>query len=52
MRSEIVIFPGICINKLRHDKSKKVTCAPSNDADQPGHPLSLIRVFAVSKEVA
>ena len=22
-------------------------CAPSEDSDQPGHPLSLIRVFAV-----
>ena len=22
-------------------------CAPREDSDQPGHPLSLIRVFAV-----
>ena len=24
-----------------------MTCAPSKDSDQPGHPPSLIRVFAV-----
>ena len=29
------------------DKTNKVACAPSEDSDQPGHPLSLIRVFAV-----
>ena len=28
-------------------KKKKMACAPSEDADQPGHPPSLIRVFAV-----
>ena len=30
-----------------HDKTNKMTCAPSEDSDQPGHPPSLIRVFAV-----
>ena len=30
-----------------HDKTNKVVCAPSEDSDQPGHPPSLIRVFAV-----
>ena len=30
-----------------HDKSNKLACAPSKDSDQPGHPPSLIRVFAV-----
>ena len=30
-----------------HDKSNKMTCAPSEDSDQHGHPPSLIRVFAV-----
>ena len=30
-----------------HDKTKKMTCAPSEDSDQPGHPPNLIRVFAV-----
>ena len=29
------------------DKTNKMTCAPSKDLDQPGHPPSLIRVFAV-----
>ena len=30
-----------------HDKTNKMTCAPSEDSDQPGHSPSLIRVFAV-----
>ena len=30
-----------------HDKTNKKICAPSEDSDQPGHPPSLIRVFAV-----
>ena len=30
-----------------HYKSNKMTCAPSEDSDQPGHLPSLIRVFAV-----
>ena len=30
-----------------HDKTNKMICAPSEDSDQPGHPPSLIRVFAV-----
>ena len=30
-----------------HDKTCKIACAPSEDLDQPGHPPSLIRVFAV-----
>ena len=28
-------------------KHKKRVCAPSEHSDQPGHPPSLIRVFAV-----
>ena len=31
----------------KHDKTNKMTCAPSEDSDQPGHPPSLIRVFSV-----
>ena len=31
----------------RHVKTNKMACAPSEDSDQPGHPRSLIRVFAV-----
>ena len=36
-------------NKIEpvHDKTNKMTCAPSEYSDQPGHPLSLIRVFTV-----
>ena len=30
-----------------HDKTNKMTFAPSEDSDQPGHPPSLIGVFAV-----
>ena len=29
------------------DKTNKMTCASSKDSDQPAHPPSLIRVFAV-----
>ena len=34
-------------SELPHDKTIKMTCAPSEDLDQPGHPHSLIRIFAV-----
>ena len=30
------------INGLQHDKTNKMTCVPSEDLDQPGHPPSLI----------
>ena len=30
-----------------YDKTSKMTFVPSEDSDQPGHPPSLIRVFAV-----
>ena len=29
-------------NELEHDKTNKMTCAPSEDSDQPGHLPSLI----------
>ena len=35
-----------------HDKTNKMICAPSEDADQAGHPPSLIRVFAVCMKKA
>ena len=38
--------------KPPHDKTNKVACAPSEDSDQPGHPPSLIRVFAVRMKKA
>ena len=34
------------------DKTNKMVCAPSKDSDQPGHPPSLIRVFAVRMKKA
>ena len=34
-------------NEPPHDKTNKIAGAPSEDSDQPGHPPSLIRVFAV-----
>ena len=35
-----------------HDKTNKIARAPSEDSDQPGHPPSLIRVFAVRTKKA
>ena len=35
-----------------HDKTNKMACAPSKDSDPPGHPPSLIRVFAVRMKKA
>ena len=34
-------------NEPPHDKTNKMIFVPSEDSDQPGHPPSLIRVFAV-----
>ena len=34
-------------DELPHDKTNKMTCVPSEDSDQPGHPPNLIRAFAV-----
>ena len=34
-------------NEQQHDKTNKMTYVPSEDSDEPGHPPSLIRVFAV-----
>ena len=41
------ILSIVTVYEPRHDKTNKVACAPSEDSDQPGHPPSLIRVFAV-----
>ena len=35
------------VHEPPHDKTNKMTCVPSEDSDQPGHPPSLIRVFTV-----
>ena len=42
-----VIQPRLNIIEPPHDKTNKMACAPSEDSDQPGHPPSLIRIFAV-----
>ena len=36
----------------QHDKTNKMTCASSEDSDQPGHPPSLIKVFTVCMKKA
>ena len=36
-----------CTNEPAHDKTYKMGFAPSEDSDQPVHPSSLIRVFAI-----
>ena len=54
------VFSGQCVRTLNHkgklsivkieplhDKTNKMTCAPSEDSDQPGYLPSLIRVFTV-----
>ena len=40
-------FNFIYIFEPAHDKTYKMACAPSEHSDKPGHPPSLIRVFAV-----
>ena len=39
-------------NEPPQDKTNKIACAPSKDSDQPRHPPSLIRVFAVRMKKA
>ena len=41
-----ILSPNIT-NEPPHDKTNIMTCAPSEYSDQPVHPSSLIRVFAV-----
>ena len=36
--------------ELPHDKTNKMTCVPSEDSDQPGHPPSLISLRCLSEE--
>ena len=39
-------------NEPQHNKTNKMICAPSEDSDQPGHPPSLIKIFAVHMKKA
>ena len=48
----IEVHLALSWNEPPHDKTNKMACAPSADSDQPGHPPSLIRVFAVRKKKA
>ena len=48
----IEIHLALSWNEPPHDKTNKMACAPSADSDQPGHPPSLIRVFAVRMKKA
>ena len=41
-----ILSPNIT-NEPPHDKTNIMTYAPSEDSDQPVHPPSLFRVFAV-----
>ena len=40
-------YSKVLLSRHMTKPKKKMTCAPSEDSDQPGHPPSLIRVFAV-----
>ena len=33
-----------------HDKTNKMSCAPSEDSDQPGHPPSLTSLLCPHEE--
>ena len=46
--SEQLVVKTESWHDAHEDKTKKMTCAPSEDSDQPGHPPRLIRVFAVN----
>ena len=37
-------------NELVHNKTNEMTCIPSKDSDQPGHPPSLIRLPCLHQE--
>ena len=47
-----VVFKYGKIYEPHHDKTNQMACAPSEDSDQPGHPPSLIGVFAVRMKKA
>ena len=43
---EVIYLDGYNTFEPRHDKTNKVVVRPSADSDQPGHPPSLVRLFA------
>ena len=44
---KVFSFYVMLLFEPQHDKTNNMVCAPSEDSDQPGPPLSLIGVFAV-----
>ena len=52
-RKKIAEDPAVPrVNEPPYDKTNKMACAPNEDSDQPEHPPSLIRVFAVCMKKA
>ena len=52
LQARFVIWVNPGFVKLSRPKTNKMTCVPSKDSDQPGHPPSLIGVFAVRMKKA
>ena len=53
LSSAAAAFPSsLSLFEPQHDKINKMTYAPSEDSDRPGHLPSLIRVFAVGMKKA
>ena len=57
MWNSIASVPDLCffiyfVNWAASWQNQQSECAPSEDSDQPGHPPSLIRVFAVRMKKA
>ena len=44
------LLHGLLLYEPPYDQTNKMTSAPSEDSDQPGHPPSRIRVFAVRRK--
>ena len=54
-RKRLIFLKEVCLQKNYeppHDKTSKMAGAPSEDSDQPGHPPSLIRIFAARMKKA
>ena len=47
MGDDVDVTPISAKSEPPRDKINKMICAPCEYSDQPGHPPSLIRVFAV-----
>ena len=49
LQADVGILLELSLFEPTHDKTNKMTCAPSEDSDQPGHLPSLTGVFAVQR---